>query len=202
MRLRLVLLLAVLAPFSLPAIAQSADSTVSLDFTGNIQKTASGEGITDTATISGGFLMNYQRHLTLLPRADAIEVNGAFTTFTQYYQPGGSQTQSNVYEGSLAYVHHFGSSNGETHLRPFAEGGGAAELFSVVSTGSIVGARKDVRPAILYGVGVDWGRGSHFALRLGYRGLFYKAPDFSQPAQITGAWTHMAEPYIGVSYRY
>jgi hypothetical protein len=40
------------------------------------------------------------------------------------------------------------------------------------------------------------------AVQLGYRGLIYKAPDFTVPSQLTNATSHMAEPYVGLTYRF
>ena len=205
MRLKPAAFAAVLALFSLPALAQEPGSFptpgFSLNFTGNVQKDATGNGIRDTATTSGGFLMNYRRSFRFLPRHGYLQGNGGFTTFTQYYSPGGSQTQANIYEGTISYIMPF-LTNNTRHLKPFLELGAGVEWFSVVGSGSVTGAQKEFQPAGVYGVGVDWGRGSHFFLRLGYRGLLYPAPDFGQPAQVTNAITHMAEPFIGIAYKF
>jgi hypothetical protein len=39
-------------------------------------------------------------------------------------------------------------------------------------------------------------------VQAGYRGLVYTAADFSVPTQVTNAKTNMAEPYVGVSFRF
>jgi hypothetical protein len=66
-----------------------------------------------------------------------------------------------------------------------------------------IGATRQTTPAFPYGGGVDYHLFSRFALRLQYRGLFYRAPDFHTPVYLyTGAIGHMAEPSAGVVIRF
>lgn len=53
----------------------------------------------------------------------------------------------------------------------------------------------------VYGAGLDWGLLPHLGLRLQYRGNLYKAPDLSTLYGSTGAFTHTAEPMVGVYFR-
>jgi opacity protein-like surface antigen len=53
----------------------------------------------------------------------------------------------------------------------------------------------------VYGAGLDWGLLPHIGLRLQYRGNLYKAPDLSTLYGSPGAFTHTAEPMIGVYFR-
>ena len=69
--------------------------------------------------------------------------------------------------------------------------------------------RKQTELAYLYGAGVDYRLPWRFALRLQYRGLLYKAPDFkvnpitgSAVNFSTGSKGHMAEPSIGLVFRF
>jgi hypothetical protein len=169
----------------------------SVDFTGNTQSRASAAGVTDDATNSGGLLLNYRYYFH--GRA-AVEANGAFTTFTQYYSPAQTVTQANVYEATGALVYNLRDAT--ARLRPFLEAGGGALIFSPYQPGSNSGNSRQIRPAILYGAGFDFRAFRHYYLRLGYRGLFYKAPDFNSAQQHTGVFTHMAEPYLGVALRF
>jgi hypothetical protein len=64
--------------------------------------------------------------------------------------------------------------------------------------------------AFLYGGGLDYRifssiplirrypASEHLALRLQYRGLVYKAPDFNISGLFTGAYGHLAEPSAGI----
>ena len=75
-------------------------------------------------------------------------------------------------------------------------------------------ASQQTKPAFLYGGGFDWRIFSsvplirrsvvtnYLALRLQYRGLVYKAPDFKVQNLFTGARGHMAEPSIGIVVKF
>jgi opacity protein-like surface antigen len=72
-----------------------------------------------------------------------------------------------------------------------------------------LGATKQTEAAILYGVGADYKVYGRFALRLQYRGFFYQAPDFKVNTAsggavsfATGSRGHMAEPSIGLVFRF
>jgi len=59
------------------------------------------------------------------------------------------------------------------------------------------------KPTFVYGGGVDYNVFTqHVALRLQYRGLLYKAPDYKFPGFFTGDSGHMAEPSIGVVFKF
>jgi len=56
--------------------------------------------------------------------------------------------------------------------------------------------------AFLYGGGADYRLRKAFALRVQYRGLIYKAPDFDVPSLYTGVNGHMAEPSAGIVFKF
>src|SRR5580704_12325461 len=164
MRIKLGLFLAALVVLSLPALAQDGNSEVSANFTGNFQKQANGFGVIDTATDSGGFLVNYRYHFN---RWSALEGNYGNTLFSQVYNSG---------TGAL--------------------------FFSPTVAGSTGPSVSQNRPVLLYGGGVAYKLTNRFSVQAGYRGLVYTAADFSVPTQVTNAKTNMAEPYVGVSFRF
>lgn len=171
-------------------------SSASIDITGNFPRTVISDGITVRATYSGGLFLNYR--YAIRPRS-SVEVNGGFTTFTQYYQPGAGYVQSNVWEATAAYVFRPGATK-PGRLKPFLEGGGGILMFSPVPSGSFGGTSKAIQRAILYGGGFEWRKTSTslFSFRAGYRGLFYRAPEFGLVSQQTNAWAHMAEPFAAI----
>jgi hypothetical protein len=72
-------------------------------------------------------------------------------------------------------------------------------------------AAKQTQLAVQYGLGVDYRIPSltRLALRLQYRGFLYKDPDFKIDANsgsavtfFTGARSHMAEPSVGLVFRF
>src|SRR6202451_2655415 len=125
MRIKIGLLVAVLALLSLPALAQNGNSEVSANFTGNFQKQANGFGVIDTATDSGGFLVNYRYHFN---RWSAVEANYGNTLFTQVYNSG-TVTQARVQEATFAYVFTFGLDR-DARFHPLLEDRTRALVFS------------------------------------------------------------------------
>ncbi len=197
MRIKIGLLVAVLALLSLPALAQNGNSEVSANFTGNFQKQANGFGVLDTATDSGGFMVNYRYHFN---KWSAVEANYGNTLFSQVYNSG-TVTRARVQETTFAYVFTFGVDR-EARFHPFLEAGTGALFFSPSIAGTTSPAVNHNRPVLLYGGGVAYRLIHGLSLQAGYRGLVYTAADFSVPTQVTNAKTNMAEPYAGISFRF
>jgi opacity protein-like surface antigen len=84
-------------------------------------------------------------------------------------------------------------------VRPFALAG-AGILFNqpVGGQGNTTSSNKGV---FVYGAGLDWGLLPHIGLRLQYRGNVSRAPDLTTVFGSSGAFTHTAEPMIGVYLR-
>jgi hypothetical protein len=92
--------------------------------------------------------------------------------------------------------------------------------FGINQTQVSIGASKQTELAFLYGVGLDYRLSaipfvsrvplsSRFAFRVQYRGLIYKNPDFnvnattgSVPSLLTGTNGHMAEPSVGLVFKF
>lgn len=186
--------------FVLPVSAQDANhSEIALNFSGNFQAQTKGLGVTDTASDAGGALAVYRYHFN---KWSAIEVNYSYARFSENYSPsGGSITQANAQEFTLAYVNSLGT-RPDIRIRPFVEAGTGGVIFSPVSAGSTVSGLTEDRAVFLMGAGADWRIVRRVSLRLGYRGLLYKAPDFSVSAQVTNATTIRSEPYLGVVIRF
>lgn len=85
-------------------------------------------------------------------------------------------------------------------LRPFALGG--IGLRITVPGTSPYAVNTVVRPAFVYGGGLDWGFLPHFGLRLQVRGNMTKAPNLSDLYTSTTAYTQIYEPLAGVYYRF
>lgn len=197
MRIKASLFLMALALFSLPALAEDGNSEVSANFTGNFQRQAFGLGLTDTPTYSGGFLVNYRYHFN---RWSAVEVNYGYSRFSQLYNSL-YFTQAKTQEATFAYQFTFGIPS-EKRLHPFVEAGAGALFFSPELAGSSGVAFNQNRATLLYGAGATYKLRGNLNLQVGYRGLVYTAPDFAVPPQVTNARTHMAEPYVGLTFRF
>lgn len=197
MRFKTALILAVLALFSVPAWSQNELYQASANLTANLQAQSTASGVTDTATYSGGLLLNirYRFHNNV-----SLEANGAFTTYTQYYKPVASQEQANIYEGTAALIYTFRPP--DMRLRPFLEAGGGVLYFSPVDTGSTPGGSKDIQPAGVIGLGADYKMTTHWSARFGVRALLYRPPAFSLATQTVNSITEMAVPYVGLVCRF
>lgn len=84
-------------------------------------------------------------------------------------------------------------------FRPFALGG-VGLLFDAPVSGQ-TGTQSQTKPVFVYGAGLDWGLLPHLGVRLQYRGNLYKAPNLTKLYTSTDAFTHTAEPMIGVYLR-
>lgn len=208
MRRNSLLAFAFAALLASTAAAQDRHHDVALLGAGAFQAPdAIGHGITDRASQAGAFLASYRYHVN---RWSAFEVNYGYTRFSQRYTLGGSggplAVQANLHEASLAVVF-TPPALADERLRPYLLSGLAALVFSPTENpgGSLPGAQDQSRAAWLYGGGIDLvpaPAASWFALRVGYRGLLYKAPSFEQTTLATSAVTHLAEPVVGLVFRF
>ncbi|MGA7352212.1 MAG: outer membrane beta-barrel protein [Acidobacteriaceae bacterium] len=74
-------------------------------------------------------------------------------------------------------------------------------MGSTTTTNSSSGASTSAKAVYVYGAGLDWGLIPHIGLRVQYRGNLYQAPDISKLYSSTDAFTHTAEPMIGIYFR-
>jgi opacity protein-like surface antigen len=89
------------------------------------------------------------------------------------------------------------------HFTTFAQFGGGG-LFFVPFTQSDK-YNSQVRPAMVFGLGMNYRLTDHFGVRAEYRGLFYKSPDFAAdlyPAPVTRLFTVTNPRVIGLIYTF
>jgi len=84
-------------------------------------------------------------------------------------------------------------------LRPFALAD-IGLMLDVPASGQ-ADTSTTTTPLFIYGAGLDWGLLPHLGLRQQYRGNLYKAPDLTRLYTSTNAFTHTAEPMIGIYLR-
>lgn len=142
---------------------------------------------------------------------------------SQIYQTGGFDFHvlTTISEYSAAYVY---TPFQKGKFEPFLLAGGGMLSFSPNSTWLILpdffvdvpnrvqvnlNTTKQRELAFLYGAGVDYRLPWKLALRLQYRGFLYDAPDFkvngttgSPVTFFTGSKGHMAEPSIGLVFKF
>lgn len=184
------------------AAAQEGRVDVAVSGMAVFTKDSSGNGIDQAVTNSGGTLgsLRYQ-----FRGHSGVELNYGYTRNSQIYTSGSAFTfqeqQANVHELTAAYVYQF---NHRKKLSPFLLGGGGLLLFRPItaSTHSLVGPQNDNEGAFLYGIGANYRLTGALGLRVQFRGLIYKAPDFAVAAVSTGSWTQTGEPSVGLTLRF
>jgi opacity protein-like surface antigen len=179
------------------AAGQEGRMDVAVSGTGVFTKDSSGNGVDQAVTNSGGILASFR---VKVRDHSELELNYGHTRNSQIYTNSTAfsfeEQQANVHEITAAYVYQFKRRN---KLNPFVLGGGGLLLFHPisVSTHSIPGAATDTEGTFLYGLGTNYRLTDKLGLRLQFRGLIYKAPDFGVVTSSTGSWTHTVEPSVG-----
>lgn len=178
---------------------------VSLGLAGVFSKTshATQSGDVDKPTTSAEVLASFRYHFT---HTHGVEVNFGHTNNSQVFTvpPDIFRVGNGITEFSAAYVFspfHAG------RIDPFLLAGGGTLKFNpgsqfIDGNSSPFGAKSQRDLAVLYGAGVDYRFWKWFAVRLQYRGLIYKTPDFAVPNLRTGVYGHMAEPSVGLVVKF
>lgn len=211
MRMRVMQTAFLLVGLSMLASATAcAETDVAASLYGAFTGTTNGNGTAQSPSNAAGGLLEV-RHI----RNPIIGYEGtySFNRANQAYQetilcPGvncpinaAASVSANAHEVTADWL----ASLKIRNLRPFALAGGGVLLdkpVNATSGTSIVGATASTtKPVFVYGAGVDWGLLPHIGLRLQYRGNLYKAPNLTKLFTSTNAFTHTAEPMIGVYFR-
>jgi opacity protein-like surface antigen len=87
-------------------------------------------------------------------------------------------------------------------VRPYVLGRSGALIFEPTAAHAASGAQRQTRMAFVYGGGADFDMTARFGLRAEYRGLIYKAPDFGDDTLNVDKFTHLAQPSVGVFFRF
>lgn len=190
-----------LAALTVPAHAQSSflrNSSISVAGFGQFTPTVTGNGITDRPTRSAGAQAAFRHsyHWWL-----GFEGSYNYTRFTEYYSTQSRPVQHNVHEFAASYLVN-GLNVPILGIRPFALVGVSALFFSPSLNGG-QNASWQGEPALNFGVGIDHALlNQHFGIRLEYRGVYAKAPDFHKAIYDTGASRLTSEPLAGVYVRF
>jgi opacity protein-like surface antigen len=184
------------ALISLPAFSQELDrSEVSVQAFGSFVKNTTDNGVSQSATNSGGVLASYRFFFS---DSHGVEVNYGYSLNTQTYglESGPLGVKSGQHEATAAYVYRH-----KLHgFTPFVEAGVGGLVFDPRDT---PGASTQARAAFLYGGGADFNLTSRIFVRAEYRGFVYNSPTFDLTAtQGTDRVTHRAEPSVGFGYRF
>ena len=154
-----------------------------------------------------GGLFSYRFMLT--PRG-AVEANYAYSQNNIHYHanalPNGVQINTRTQEVSAAYVYNFNFHN----FNPFVEVGGGALLWGQIRNlaTTTIDAKGQTTIVGLYGGGIAYEISPSFDIRLEYRGIVSKVPDFgltsstNGPNLSTNKYYNIYNPVIGVAYHF
>ena len=179
----------------LPAFGQSEESKsdVTVQALGSFVKDTSQNGVTHSASNSGGVLGTYRYYFG---RHNGVEFNYGYTLNSQRYTLDGNvaSTQAYSHEATAAYVWRLPLHR----ITPFALAGAGSLIFDPKDIGGNVLAR----PLFVYGAGADFDLSSHWFLRAQYRGLVYNSPILGASTIAAELLTHRAEPSAGFGFRF
>jgi opacity protein-like surface antigen len=158
--------------------------------------TASQSSVTLKPTTSGTVLASFRYHFN---HTHGVEVNFSHTSNSQVFSvpPDTFRVNNGITEFSGAYVF---SPLHAHRIDPFLLAGGGTLKFNsgnqfIDGTLSPFGASSQRALAVLYGAGVDYRLWKRLALRVQYRGLIYKTPDFHVPV------LHLGRAHGGPGYQ-
>lgn len=202
-RVAVLSVLSALLLFGSAAFAQEGSVStheVSVQGTGSFTKDSNGNGITQHATDTGGFLLGYRYHFN---RWFAAEANYGYNRNTQqnFTSGGPFNVQANVHEATGAFVVTMPLSG---RISPYVLAGAGALVFDPTNNAgqSVPGALRQAKAAFVYGGGVDFALVKHVALRAEYRGFVYNRPDFQLAALDSNVTAHTAQPSAGLVFRF
>jgi opacity protein-like surface antigen len=137
----------------------------------------------------------------LTPRS-ALEVNYSFTQNQQNYITSflTGEIHQRQQEISAAYVYNMNFKN----FNPFLEGGVAGMFFSPIrdyQTTSL-DAKRSTNIGALFGGGVAYELSPSFDIRVEYRGIVVKAPNFGLDNFKTNRYEVISMPALGIAYHF
>lgn len=191
-------LLVFCAVSAISASAQSFlhNSDAAVSAFGQFTPSVSGNGITDDPTKSAGgqAAFRHSYHWWL-----GFEGSYDYTRYAEFYSSQHFPIQHNTHEFAASYLV---TGPGILGLHPFALVGVSALVFSPTLNG---GQNQPFQgePALNFAAGINHALLSpHFGIRLQYRGVYYKAPDFGNPVLETGKSRLTSEPMAGVFLKF
>ncbi len=190
--------------FSTAALAQVEQrSQISIQGTGLITKDTNADtrSISQHTTKSGGFLVGYSYQFNSWAGAEG---NYGYTqnTLNTFGSSGQSSIRSDFHEITGSFVAHIPVNY--KGVRPYALAGAGALVFNPTNEAKAAntGIDRQTKGTFVYGGGVNFDVTRIIGIRAEYRGLVYKAPDFKLEALNPDKVTHLAQPSVGIFFRF
>src|SRR5262249_46354932 len=109
--------------------------------------------------------------------------------------------QANIHQLTGAFV--FRPSVRVAKVRPYGLAGTGVLRFSpTTNSANMDGVLPQTKPAFLYGGGADFDLSQRVGIRAEYRGMLARPPDFKLSSLTLGTTTHLAQPSVGIYYRF
>ena len=174
-------------------------SQVTVQATGLIAMKSTNQVPSNDVTKTGGLLVGYSYQFS---RWAGVEGNYGYTRNTQHYDGSGvpSSLQTDFHEVTGSFVAHIPLS--ARHVRPYALVGAGALVFDPTNNVVVSGAARQTKAAFVYGGGANIDLTNNFGIRVEYRGLAYKIPDFAVSRFAIDKFTHLAQPSVGLFVRF
>jgi outer membrane immunogenic protein len=192
--------LALLSFSAVAGFAQESRQDASLSLAGLIPPHVVGNTVQQDGTIGiYGALASYRYMLT--PRS-ALELNYQYNQNVQKYVTSFNsiRVHSRMQEVSGAYVYNFTFRN----FNPFAEVGVGGYIYSPIKDQKTtdLDAKQSTNIGLLYGAGIAYELSPSWDLRVEYRGLVMKAPNFGLEQYRTNRYYNVNNPTVGVAYHF
>ncbi len=199
------MVLAALLMLTAAAWAQESRQDVSLSVAGVFTPEIHGPGgIALETTLPVGALASYRYLVT--PRS-GLEVNYSFAQYiTKYQTPSSAQTSYRIHTRQQEFTAGYVYSRTYRNFNPFAEVGVGTLVFSPLEDyrSTTFDTKRNLRIGGLFGAGVAYELSPSFDVRVEYRGMVVKAPDFSLPGNVlqTNRYEVVSIPAVGVAYHF
>jgi outer membrane immunogenic protein len=181
--------------------AQESRQDVSLSGSALIEPfKASSTTVQVSSTPAYGGLLSYRFMLT---PSNALEANYGLTyqnSIGYYVNPNHYKVLTRTQEISAAFVRSFVFKN----FNPFVEAGPAALIFLPIrnSGTTTVDVKQQTSISAMYGAGFAYEVSPSFDIRVEYRGLVTKVPNFGLAQLSTNRWYNISSPVVGVAYHF
>ena len=182
--------------------AQESRQDISISGTGIYEPfKASSTDVQVSATVGEGAMISYRFMLT---PSSALEANYVITYENKIHylisNTNNYMVNTRTQEMSFGYVRSFTFRK----YNPFVEAGPAVLIFLPIrdSTTTSLDVKQQTGIGGLYGAGIAYEISPSFDIRVEYRGLLMKTPNFGLEPQKTGRFYNVYNPVIGIAYHF
>jgi len=188
------------------AHGQESRQDASISYSGLFSPTVVGNAVHESATIGDFGILGSYRYL-LTPRG-AVEANYGYNRFISKFavpSVGTPRAHTQFQEFSAQYVY---SAFSFHNLFPFVEAGVGGYFFGIINDNKTNETSLTLKGTTAigfpYGGGVAYELSPSFDIRVAYRGIIVKAPEYGSAGNAlrTNRYENIINPVIGVAYHF